>query len=72
MKGITRLVLNQETIIAALQKYFTEDIFDANQLAEVTNVEPSSIYDAHGVSTWEYAVTVDSDPDHLPVQEKAS
>ena len=59
MKGITKITLNQETVIAAIQQYFTTSVFDASQLARVTDVLPESCY-VNGVSAWQYVVTTDS------------
>ena len=54
MKGITKIILNQETVEAAVQDYFRK-CFDASQLATVTKIEPKDDY-----GKWTYTVTIDS------------
>lgn len=55
MKGTTKLELNQATMIAAIQKYFTEEVFDASQLARVIDIEADPDNNI-------YMVTIDSEP----------
>lgn len=58
MIGISTVTLNQATITAALQKYFTEVVFDASQLARITKVEPKG--GQYNSDNWTYEVTIDS------------
>ena len=61
MKGITKIILNQKTIEAAVQTYFLQ-CFDASQLATVTAIEPTSSYDsASQRDVWVYTVTFESE-----------
>lgn len=61
MKGVTELKINQETMIAAIQKYFIEVVFDASQLARVVDVIPNGTY-----PPLTYTVTIDSTESDKP------
>lgn len=56
MNGRVTIKINQETMIAALQKYFTTVVFDASQIATVVDVEEEENDDGDK----EYVVSIDA------------